>query len=205
MVEISEQRERMIEVASEINPKKVETKKKNKSCFFILPLLGYASHWYYGLLNCYLGDTINKPDLLDELKIFIHLKIYDKKMLGANYFNQFYKLEDNSYMYIYDIPKKFIEDYNKFVKGKYSEMSEEAKEIICRQSGVKPIMNSIVYKVLYKTADQKKIIEDMIGERLPLSAEVYSVPDFNKEIYSELCISSNKDIIEEEESEREEI
>lgn len=191
---------------SEIKLKEViSTPRKSKSSFFILPLLDKPMYWYYGLINCYLGDIINKSELSFK-NIFIHLTDYDSKLLSANNFNQFYQLEDNTYMYVFNVPKRFEVDYEKFSNGKYSEMSEDSKAMICKHSGVKPIMNSTVYKVLYKTADQKKKIEDLIGEKLPLSAEVYSKPDLNKEVYSKLSIKNSRNTrIEEEESEREEV
>lgn len=189
---------------SEINLKKTPRDNRNKSIFFVLPFLGQPSYWYYELINCYLGDTKNKPDFTFN-KIFLNLRNYDKKVLSASYFNQFYQLEDNTYMYVFDIPREFEEDYNKFCNGKYSEISEKAKALICRCSGVKPIINSVVYKVLYKTADQKKKIEDLIGEELPLSAEVCSKPDLEKEVYSLLTIKNSKLQIEKEDSEREKV
>jgi hypothetical protein len=189
---------------SEINPREAVIHRKNKSAFFILPLLGQPSYWYYGLLNCYLGDINNKPELTFK-KIFINSESYDSKLLSTKYFNQLYQLEDNTYMYVFDIPKEYEEDYNKFSDGKYSDISEQAKALICKHSGIKPIMNSVVYKVLYKTADQKQKIEDLIGEELPLSAEVYSRPDLDREVYSLLSIKNNRVKIEREDSEREKV
>lgn len=185
---------------SEIKLQEVKSiAKKNKSTFFILPLLDKPSYWYYGLINCYLGDIINKSDLSFN-KIFVHLTDYDNKILSANNFNQFYQLEDSTYMYVFDIPKRYEDDYERFSTGRYSEMSEDAKGLICKYSGVKPIMNSTVYKVLYKTADQKKKIEDLIGEKLSLSAEVYSKPDLDREVYSLLSIKNSRKIEEEREN-----
>lgn len=178
--------------------------KKNKSCFFVLPLLGKPMWRYVDFMNCYLGDVINKPEIIQQ-KIFIQLRDYDSKALDSVYFNQFYQLEDNTYMFVYDIPMQYKEDYDKFCEGKYSEMSEDAKLLICQCSGVKPIMESTVYKVLYKTADQKQKIEDLIGQKLPLSAEVYSVPNIDKEMYSYFSIKKKSRELEKEISGREKV
>lgn len=188
---------------SEINPKEAYIPRKNKSCFFVLPLLGQPSYWYYGLINCYLKDKINKPRLKD--KLFINLRNYDNKVLNIVYFNQFYQLEDKTYMYVFDIPDEYKEDYNKFKEGQYSHMSGNAKNLICKLSGIKPVMESVVYKVLYKTADQKLKIENLIGERLSDTAEVFSIPSIERETYSLFGISHSKTVeaVEKEESERE--
>lgn len=186
-----------------VHPREVYIPRKNKSCFFILPLLGYPSYWYYGLINCYLKDILNKPEL--ENKVFINLKNYDSKVLRILEFNQFYQLEDKTYMYVFNLPSRFKEDYQKFCEGKYSHLSDDAKHLICKLSGVKPVMESVVYKVLYKTGDQKQRIEELIGEKLPLEAEVYSVPNLEREYYSQYYIKNSKIVneIEKEESERE--
>lgn len=186
----------------QVNPKEVTTLKKNKSCFFILPLLGHPSYWYYELINCFLGDETNKPDY-SLSKIFIQVKSYDNKLSSTKYFNQFYRLEDDTYMYIYDIPKQYEDDYIKFYKGQYSEMSNSAKEIICKLSGVKPIMESTVYKVLYKTNDQKLKVEELIGQKLSDKAELYSIPDMDTEIYNSPMRRVGDSEIKEEKVERE--
>lgn len=185
-----------------IHPREAYIPKTNKSCFFILPLLGYPSYWYYGLINCYLNDKLNKPELKD--KIFINLKNYDNKVLHIPEFNQFYQLEDKTYMYVFNLPLHFRDDYYRFCEGKYSHISQEAKSLICKLSGVKPIMESRVYKILYKTADQKAQVEELIGEILPMDAEVHSVPDLDKETYTQYSIKSSKIVneVEREDSER---
>ena len=185
----------------QINPKEATTIRKNKACFFILPLLGHPAYWYYGLINCYLGDETNKPEFTFN-KIFIQVKTYDNKLTGIKYFNQFYKLEDETYMYVFNIPEQYEDDYERFYRGRYSEMSESAKNIICKHSGVKPVMESTVYKVLYKTLDQKTKLEELIGQKLPNSAELYSIPDINVEIYRSPLILNDKRLVEEGEGER---
>jgi len=186
----------------QISPKEAYVPKKNKSCFFVLPLLGYPSYWYYGLINCYLRDNINKPEL--GYKIFLNLSNYDKKVLNIHEFNQFYQLEDKTYMYVFDIPKRFEDDYYKFCEGKYSKISPEAKTLICKLSGIKPVTESVVHKVLYKTSDMKQRIEELIGEILPMEAEVYSVPNLDKETYSIFKIRNSNIVkaVEDEVSER---
>ncbi len=172
-----------IQYARELNPREAVVLKKNKSCFFILPFLGHPSYWYYGLINTYLGDETNKPEF-NLNKIFVQVKVYDNKLTDIPYFNQFYRLEDNTYMYVYNIPSKYQDDYTKFYQGKYSQMSENAKELICKLSGIKPIINSDVFRILYKTAEQRYKVEQSIGQKLPDDAELYSIPDMELEIYN---------------------
>jgi len=186
-----------LRATEELNPKKAVAIRKNKSCSFILPLLGKPRAYFDGLINCYLGDEMNKSQYTLN-GIFIHIKDYYDSLTYIEYFNNFYKLEDDTYIFMYDIPDKFLNDYHKFYTGKYSQMSEEAKDLICNFTGTKPIMNNIVYKVLYKTADQKEIIEKLIGEKLPFDAEVYSIPDLDKEVYNYHKIKRSNNIVKNE-------
>lgn len=186
---------------SELNPTEAYVPRKNKSCFFILPLLGFPSYWYYGLINCYLKDKRNKPELKD--KIFINLKNYDNKLLKIPEFLEFYQLEDRSYIYVFNIPEKFIEDYYRFCEGKYSKMSGDAKKLIVKLSGITPATESVVHKVLYKTTEQKMKIEELIGQKLYDTEEVYSIPNLDREAYSLLSIRNSNIVneVEREESE----
>ena len=178
-----EREAKKINYAYEINTKLATVEKKNKTCYFIIPLLGYSVNFFTALINCYLGDNTNKPDLTFK-KVFIHLKYYDEKIVGIKYFNHYYRLEDDTYMYVYNIPKEFENDFILFCDGQYSKISQEAKDLICQKSGVRPVMDSLVYKVLYKTNDQKQLIEELIGEKLKDEYEVYSKPNLNREVYN---------------------
>lgn len=166
-----------------IKPKNAIIEKKNKSCYFIIPFLGVSYNFFNPIINCYLGDNTNKPDLTFK-KIFIHVKNYDIDFTKLMYFNHSYKLEDNTYMLVYDIPEQFEDDYIKFCDGQYSKFSQLAKDLICDKSGIRPVIDSLVYKVMYKTKDQKNLIEELIGQKLKDEYEVYSRPNLDKEVYN---------------------
>lgn len=167
-----------------IHPKIPIKVSRNKSCFFLLPLLGYGNtSAYYGFINCYLGDIFNKPDLDNVQRVFVHCKTYNTDLLSLDAFEQFYKLEDSSYMYVFIMPDRFYDDYNTFMAGKYSEMSDVAKATLIKATGVKPVINAVVYKVLWKTPDQRQKIEDMIGQPLLDNEEVFDKPNLDKELY----------------------
>jgi len=170
-----------------IIPHKVDRSKWNKSVYFILPMIGLNSN-YPNLINSYLGDIVNKPEYNYE-KIFVHLKYRDdKNIINRPYYNSFYRDQDIdgniSYIYIFDIPDHFNLDYKLFCDGAYSRFSKRYKDQILSLIRTRPIQNSPTYKVLYKTLDLKKIIEDMIGEDLPMDAEVCSITNLSREIRS---------------------
>lgn len=181
--EVYNNEERNLKNVSRILDKINVVEKKNKACYFIIPLLGYSVSFFTSLINCYLGDNTNKPDLTFK-KVFIHVQSYTEEYLKIKYFNQYYKLEDNTYIYVFNIPKEFQDDYIKFCDGQYSKMSQEAKNLICEKSKIKPVFDSLVYKVLYKTNDQRNLIEELIGEKLKDEYEIYSKPNLDREVYN---------------------
>jgi hypothetical protein len=181
---VAESREnKKINFVYEISNKPTKVEKKNKACYFVIPLLGYSISYFTALINCYVGDNTNKPDLTFK-NVFVHVKYYDEKLLRIKYFNQYYRLEDDTYIYVFNIPKQFHDDYIKFCDGKYSKISKEGKDLICEKSGIRPVVDSLVYKVLYKTNDQRELIEELIGEKLKEEYEIYSKPNFEREIYN---------------------
>lgn len=157
--------------------------KRNKACFFLLPLIGYNLKDFETLNDVYVGDNTNKADLTFK-KLFVNVFEYEESYTHNNYFNHFYQLENGSYMFVYDIPEQYEEDFILFCDGKYSKMSQLAKGLICHKSGVKPVFNSIVYKVLHKDHKQRKYIEELVGCKLYDHEEVYSRPNLDEEIYN---------------------
>ncbi len=166
---------------------------RNKTYHFILPLLARRG-FFESVLNCYLGDENNKPEYTLN-KIFVHVEDYEEEYTQLDTFYQFYELEDDTYMFVYNISDRFLEDYTNFCNGKYSKMSDKAKDLICKFSDRRPIMKSQVYKVLFKTNEQRQYIEELVGEKLPKDAEVASIPDMDKEVYKYCKIKRGRELI----------
>lgn len=187
----------MVERAEAVNIKPANPIVKNKSYQFILPLLGKTRSYFDNTINTYLIDLVNKTELNN--KIFVNTSKYDDLLTKVEYFNQYYQLEDYTYMFVYDIPEEFEEDYIKFYDGKYSLLSDRAKELICSFSPVRPMQNSMVYKVLFRTKDQRERIEELIGETLHPDAEVCSIPNMTKETYNIHPIKRGVQLLKEDE------
>lgn len=91
------------------------------------------------------------------------------------------EVDDFSVMYVFNVPMIYEEDFLKFVKGKYSEMSEEYKVKILDFHSMKKTHE--VYGILYKTDARKVKVEKRIGQKLPASAELYHVINEDRETY----------------------
>lgn len=170
---------REILVTSKQNETVIDKNKYNKSVSFVLPMLGHNAEFFYSLINCYLGDC-NKPEL-NFSRIFLQNKYKDDKLRGIQFYDTEYKLDD-SYMYVYHIPDQFALDFEKFCSGKYSEFSQPYKDQICRLLNRKDYQNSQVYKIIYKTPDRKKRIEELVGQSIG-DQEVASKPNLDQELY----------------------
>lgn len=151
----------------------------NKSVYFILPMIGLDSK-YFSLINCYLGDS-NYPEYSFN-KILMNCKYNDEKLRAYKYYNTEYKLDNKTWMYVFDIPEHFNNDYVLFCQGKYSEFSNEYKQQITKFLS-KPIQNQQVYKILFKTADRKAYIENLVGESIG-NQEVMSKPNLESELFT---------------------
>jgi hypothetical protein len=169
------------EIETEIKPfgyKKDLVNKYNKSVYFILPMIGKSYKQYPNLINCYLGDNLNCPENNFQA-IFINNKDFDKTLLIPN-FEKYYQLPDETYMFMYNIPKQYSDDYNHFCNGKYSQFSDKYKKVLTDNK----FSDSVMYKILYRTKDRIKYIEDKIGMKLHPDAEVASSPYLELEIYN---------------------
>lgn len=95
-------------------------------------------------------------------------------------------LRDRDYCYyVYRVPLNWIADLKLFKKGKYSEMSELAKDTIRVQSGLPnntrmssgKLETDIRILALDKHKTLKNWWEEMINPWEPLSGELLSIPD----------------------------
>lgn len=156
---------------------KINTTKYNKSVYFLLPMIGLSLGVNFsGLINSYIGIKGEKLDF----SLYILKKNGDHRIRNMEGFIKEFDTIDG-FMYQFKIPEKYEEDYLKFIAGKYSEFSSNYKNKIYGLLQ-KPYRETNVYKVLNKTLDARKILEDRIGQTIG-NQEVLSIPDMEKEIY----------------------
>ena len=91
---------------------------KNKSFFYILPLLNISS--YSNIKQTYLGDV--KEDVFDD-KIYILCSNNNNFIEANNNFIKKYNTEDGI-IYMLKVPDIYKDDYFHFLKGKYSKFSK---------------------------------------------------------------------------------
>ena len=141
----------------------------NLSTYFLLPLAGMNMTTFGGdtnYLNCFLGS-------LGELIVEVQNVEWCPEMTRSliNWEN------DKGTYYIHvDIPEHFLEEYELYKEGKYSEFSQKAKDIIYTHSGLlwkgkiggKKVsdvsLSDYILLAFNKSKEAKKYLEDMIYE-----------------------------------------
>lgn len=105
----------------------------------------------------------------------------DRTMKDHEDFVDRLEVDDFSLMYVFNVPMIYEEDFLKYVKGKYSEMSEEYKVKILDFHSMKKTHE--IYGILHRTEKRKAKVEKRIGQDLPESAELYHIIDEDRETY----------------------
>lgn len=150
---------------------------KNKSRHFLPQLIG-LNQFELGFINCYIANLTDELDfnhiyiLMDKncCQLDLHPETVDKKETNDG---NLYKIR---------IEDKYERDLVKFYEGRYSEISDDAKQLMVNFSGLMP-EDSLCYNVLYKTKQRKEFIEDVIGMELPEGQEYMSILNLSEEIY----------------------
>lgn len=153
---------------------------KNKSFSFLLPL--YRLRNLHNILNTYLGDV--EEDLFNSKLYILCSKENNFIDLNENFIKK-YEVK-HGIMYILYIPDNIKQEYELFLKGKYSKFKESSKEYLCnhacRNSEKKPHQTQM-YSILYRTKNRKEEIEAKLDVKLSDDAEYASIFNEELEIY----------------------
>lgn len=155
----------------------------SKASTFILPMTGYAFREISGAVNCYIADFEQTSNELNFNKIFLLTTKENLSVVKSYHFFKEYRTKDNKFMYVFHIPEEFVPDYKKFLDGKYSTFSDAYKNVLISKITRPEVQTSQIYKILYKTEEARKTIENRIGQKLPPGAEVLSAIRYEDETY----------------------
>lgn len=161
--------------------------KRTKSSTFLLPMLGGHKDLYFWnvlLLNCFIATTEDK-DCIALLYRWssdpLYLK-FEKALTKFRSFKRRYDPSPDCVMFIFNVPKKSLRNYIKFINGKYSKMSKQYKFNVLEFHD-KDLYDNIG-QVLFKTEKRRLMLEKKLGEDLPEDSELLSIIDINKETYN---------------------
>jgi len=166
-----------------------------KSFSYILPMCGKTYSDFSHCKGCFVGDK-TKPEL--KGKIFI---LYDKNFSLFEYENDIiisnenycmsYDINDSLIMYVYDVPDKYKEDYDKFLKGQYFEISSDYKmQIINFHSEVHDVER--IKDVLYKSNKLYEHWEKKLDVKIPRTQNIGSIPNMEKEEFDYMMVTKEE-------------
>ena len=85
-------------------------------------------------------------------------------------------------MFVFDIPKRHIRNYKKFIEGKYSRFSKAYKVDILEFHDAD--IKDEIGQILFLNSKRRKALEKRLGVYLPETSELLSIIDTGKETYS---------------------
>lgn len=166
--------------------------KYNKTTVFLYPLLGIPMNFFKSssgktrYLNSYLYDL----DIADYKTHHVFVLIdnyqdaefteFEKKLRTLNNYVTDYDILGGRYsVKVFKIPDEFIGDYELFLKGKYSQFSQSAKDRVM----IYELKNlDLLTHIFNKTEEARRTLEKALDVTLDKYAEVYGVYDENVEV-----------------------
>lgn len=163
----------------------IKTAERTKASIFILPMLsGNRNLFLYDsqLINAFIGYN-NLDDHLVLLYRWSGDPMFAKFDIALRKFPTFVKVFDADIqhtVYIFSIPKKHMKNFQLFKKGKYSKLDDEYKLKILdfHNMGVE----SALSKILFKSDERRKELEDKLDADIPEDSELLSVINLTDEI-----------------------
>lgn len=162
----------------------------NKSRTYLLPLLAEViemdKKFYNHIDNIFIFDDLNKyEDCIFILHDFSfknpEFTAYEHKLTNNQYFVDLVDI-DNKVLYIFKFPEDYIQEYNNFKNGKYSEFGSDAKTIILSfftdiyQGNLGAVAFLLKLKqILFKDNKLKLQIEKDLKMPLPQDAELTDI------------------------------
>jgi len=159
--------------------------KNNMSCYFLVPLLfpkdTKASQIFYEeFKDAYIADYKRKQH---DDKVLL---VYDKYSIDIPLTSRSDEYNDyNGHVLVYKIPEEFIDDYGKFLRGEWSTISQNAKDIIL--SFWDQDEDSLLYGILTKTVTPKlgvfyKHLKINPKKHFKKDAEYWDEPQLTREV-----------------------
>lgn len=172
----------------------MEIKTINRDYFqkskLLYPTLGIRKGQSVSLIETYVGWE-DKIDIHDVKLICVYylrkdpefIEFEKNKLLNNRYFKEFYEVEDDRGVYIFDL-QDYKKDWPHFINGKYSKFSEKLKNTIINFHSKNTVEYSYINSFLYphKYFGIYKTLLDVDLDILVEVGELCDKPDFDKEI-----------------------
>ena len=170
----------------------LHTTELTKASMFILPFLGFnRSHfrWNSDFMNCFInkeGEEQQKKEV-DYVYLWyryvpsIEMEEFEELIKSNKHFIDFEDVDKYHVLYKFSIPNKFKKDCKKLIKGRYSYISEIAKERILDfhfSSKKRPLG-----KILYRCEERRKRMEKELEISIPKEVDLHDPFYMDREIF----------------------
>ena len=166
----------------------------NKSKTYLLPLFSELIDIKFvdDLENVYIKDDLEKHDKCIYLLYNFNIKDpeftkYESELTENDLFVDLIDI-NNKVLYILKFPEDYIEEYNLYIKGKYSKFGDDAKELILKFWNDKYSSTTWINQFLIKTKQilyKEKVLKQQI--ELTLSTEQSPVRLSDDAELSDIC------------------
>ena len=85
-------------------------------------------------------------------------------------------------MFVFDVPKKHIRNYKKFINGQYSKLSRSYKLDILEFHDAD--IEDEIGQILFQSKKRRRAMENRLNVYLPSNSELLSIIDIEKETYN---------------------
>ena len=166
----------------------LSTARPTKSSTFLSPMVGGKREdffWDRLFMNCFISTGTGNYCIAllfrwsgDPLFLKFETELSKKKS-----FLRMYDPSTNTVMFVFDIEPSHAKDYNTFLEGAYSKLSNPYKRQILDFHGIGK--NSEIGQILYKAPERRKKLSAMLGVPLDSSSELLSIIDEDVETFDE--------------------
>lgn len=173
--------------------------KRNKTTRFLLPILGekMSSFNETYFINAYIDveDVTRKTDvnclyLLYRFRATKEYLDFEEKLQNHEQYRGHYEPDKHHTIYLFEIPDNYIDEYRLFLKGKYSEFSNEYKYQIMNFFNFDT--DGDTYQILNRGDKRRIKMEEDLGVSIPKNIELEDKPNIFEETYTEdMKISEN--------------
>jgi hypothetical protein len=181
-------------ILEKLEEEKIKDYTKSKT--YILPLLvNHIKIPFGNVINTYIKheDHPDKDRHLFCIFRWSSAKVdgdYEEMLMNHELCEFHVDISTEYYMMCFKIPDELAHNYNCFLKGKYSHISSNGKELITKYYGL--TKDKAPYMVLYKDERLKNKMESELGVKLSSDSELSSIPDIDHETYKNSYIVMSK-------------
>jgi hypothetical protein len=152
---------------------------------FLLPLLGKTKaqlRYPTYFVNSFIDDNSQHISLLYRFTGTVAYKLFEQEMMSDPLCVAHRDYDSYHVMYVFEIPRKFIDDINHFKAGKYSLFSKALRQRILKFYGGED--EAATLQIIRQDKSLRKQLEQYLKVKIPEDSELASKPDLKIEIYN---------------------